>query len=67
MQVRKRKKNIQKKKEKKSIYMVLRQHKVCVEPLPPRESDVAVDGAPLEQPEGQNKGNIFSTDGNRPY
>lgn len=36
-------------------------------PLPPRETAVAVDGAPSERPKEQNKGNIFSTDGNRPY
>lgn len=36
-------------------------------PLPPRDAAVAVDGAPSERPKEQNKGNIFSTDGNRPY
>lgn len=76
MQVRKREKN--NKKKKKSIYMVLHQHKVSERalhrtvpcragPLPPRETDVDVHRALLEQPKEQNKGNIFSTDGNRPY
>lgn len=60
-------------REKKSIDMVLHQHKVSkraprdATPLPPRETDAAVDEAPRERPKEQNKGNIFSTDGNRPY
>lgn len=72
---KKRKNN---KKKKKSIYMVLHQHKVSERAphrtgpcragmLPPRETDVDVDRALLEQPKEQNKGNIFSTDGNGPY
>lgn len=36
-----------------------------VRPLPPPQTDA--DGALLERPKEQNKGNIFSTDGNRPY
>lgn len=53
----------------KSIYMVLHQHKISkhTRSLSPMKTDVIIDETPFELAKKQNKGNIFSTDGNRPY
>lgn len=58
-------------KKKKSIYMVLHRHGISkhARSLPPMEkkTDVITDATPFEPAKTQNKGNVFSADGNRPY
>lgn len=56
-------------KKKKSIYMVLHQHKISkhTKSPSPMKPVVIIDETPFELAKKQNKGNIFSTDGNWPY